>query len=249
MNPADTLDHLALGVNLDHVATLRQVRKAEYPDPLPAALLARDAGADAIVLHLREDRRHAQERDLFNCRGEVGLPLCMEMAATPEMVTIARRLKPDSCCLVPEKRRELTTEGGLKLTGAGRPELERTLKELKQAGIATSLFIEPDPILAEKALALGAEKVEFHTGRYAASEPQAAVRELEKLKVAVTAATRLGLEVHAGHGLNLDNLGPIAGLTGISTLNIGHAIVARAIMVGMKLAVLEFRQAMGRSRE
>ncbi len=232
-----------LGVNVDHVATLRQVRAASYPDPVEAALLAESAGADSITVHLREDRRHIQDRDVERLRAQVRTKLNLEMALTDAMVSIAVRLRPDDVCLVPERREELTTEGGLDVAG----QIERVraaVSRLAQAGIRVSLFVAPEAAQLEAAVASGAPVVELHTGEYAnATEAAAAGRELERLARAAQLGQRLGLQINAGHGLTLANVRPIARIPGMAELNIGHSIVARAILVGMVQAVQEMKAA------
>lgn len=228
-----------LGVNLDHVATLRQVRGVRYPDPLHAAVLAELGGADGITIHLREDRRHIQDRDLRLMREIVQTKLNLEMACTREMVKIACAVKPDQATLVPERRRELTTEGGLDV--AGELQLVReTVRKLQQAGIRVSLFIEPAPAQIRAAKAAGAELIEIHTGRYAGAEDERTeAKELERIRRAAREALRLKLEVNAGHGLHYGNTAPIAAIPGMGELNIGHSIVARAVLAGMERAVAE----------
>jgi len=232
-----------LGVNVDHVATLRQVRAVSYPDPVEAALLAESAGADSITVHLREDRRHIQDRDVERLRAQVRTKLNLEMALTDAMVSIAERLRPDDVCLVPERREELTTEGGLDVAG----QIERVraaVSRLAQAGIRVSLFVAPEAAQLEAAVASGAPVVELHTGEYAnATEAAAAGRELERLARAAQLGQRLGLQINAGHGLTLANVRPIARIPGMAELNIGHSIVARAILVGMVQAVQEMKAA------
>jgi len=232
-----------LGVNVDHVATLRQVRAVSYPDPVEAALVAESAGADSITVHLREDRRHIQDRDVERLRAQVRTKLNLEMALTDAMVSIAERLRPDDVCLVPERREELTTEGGLDVAG----QIERVraaVSRLAQAGIRVSLFVAPEAAQLEAAVASGAPVVELHTGEYAnATEAAAAGRELERLARAAQLGQRLGLQINAGHGLTLANVRPIARIPGMAELNIGHSIVARAILVGMVQAVQEMKAA------
>ena len=231
-----------LGVNVDHVATLRQTRRARYPDPVQAAVLAELAGADQITIHLREDRRHIQERDLQIMRRTVSTRLNLEMAATPEMVKIAYDVKPDLCTLVPERREELTTEGGLDVVG-GRETVRRVVKTLRDAEIEVSLFIDPDLDQVKAAHRAEAQVVEFHTGRYCDARLAAdRRRELARVLDACKAAAKLGLGVAAGHGLNYHNVGPIAAIAEIEELNIGHAIVARALLVGMERAVREMKE-------
>jgi pyridoxine 5-phosphate synthase len=226
-----------LGVNVDHVATIREARGITYPDPIIAAALAEMAGAACIVVHLREDRRHIKDRDLVILRQTVQTVLNMEMAATEEMIRIATEIKPDVATLVPERREELTTEGGLDVVG-NRPRVEATVKALKQAGITVSLFIDPDVEQIEASHGAGGDAIEIHTGLYCeATTPEAANEELKKVIVAAQRAHGLGLEVKAGHGLHYFNVRRIADIPEIVELSIGHSIVARAVMVGMEQAV------------
>jgi pyridoxine 5-phosphate synthase len=234
---------IALGVNIDHVATLRQQRHTLYPEPAQAALIAEQAGAENITLHLREDRRHIQERDVQLLRGLLQTRMNLEMAVTPEMVAFACAQRPADCCLVPERRAELTTEGGLDVVAAGGG-LRARCSELSAAGIRVALFIDPEPRQIEAARASGAPVVELHTGAYADATGAAQARELERLRRAAQLAASLGLEVHAGHGLNYQNVTPIAALPEIVELNIGHAIVARALFDGFASAVREMRALM-----
>jgi pyridoxine 5-phosphate synthase len=237
-----------LGVNVDHVATLRQSRRTTYPDPVQAAMLAELAGADQITIHLREDRRHIQERDLAVLRKTVQTRLNLEMAATQEMVKIAFETKPDSCTLVPERREELTTEGGLDVA-ANRDTLRKVVKTLKDAEIKVSIFVDPDMDQIRAAHRVEADVVEIHTGRYAdARLAQDRRRELARVVDVAKAAAKLGLEVAAGHGLNYQNVHPVAAVPEIEELNIGHAIVGHAIMVGMERAVREMRELLARAR-
>ncbi len=233
---------VALGVNVDHVATLRQARGVDYPDPVEAAHLALRGGADGITVHLREDRRHIQDRDVERLRAEVPAKLNLEMAATPEMVAIARRIRPDDVCIVPERRAELTTEGGLAVAGH-EAELGPLVRELADAGIRVSLFIDPDERQVAAAAAVGAAAVELHTGRYCEVRADAVAAELEALRRAAEDAARRGLVVNAGHGLTVPNVGPVARLPHLNELNIGHSIVARAVLIGMEAAVREMRAA------
>ena len=237
-----------LGVNVDHVATLRQSRRTNYPDPVGAAMLAELAGADQITIHLREDRRHIQERDLQIMRKTVTTRLNLEMAATQEMVKIAYEVKPDVVTLVPERREELTTEGGLDVVG-GREAVRKAVKTLRDADIQVSLFIDPDLDQVKAAHRAEAEVVEFHTGRYCDARLAAdRRRELSRLVDACKAAAKLGLVVAAGHGLSYQNVGPVAAIAEIEELNIGHSIVARAVLVGMERAVREMKELVARAR-
>jgi pyridoxine 5-phosphate synthase len=232
---------ILLGVNIDHVATLRQARGTEYPSPLEAARAAEDAGADYITLHLREDRRHIQDRDVVALRKALRTRMNLEAAVTPEMVAFARRVRPQDVCLVPERRAELTTEGGLDVAGAAR-RVGRACRELAAAGIRVSLFIDPERRQIDAALRAGAPVIELHTGGYAGAVGTGRRRrELERIRTAAEYAAGRGLRVNAGHGLNYDNVGPIAAIARIGELNIGHAIVARAVFVGLGRAVREMK--------
>ncbi len=234
---------IALGVNIDHVATLRQARHTLYPDPVLAAQIAEQAGADNITLHLREDRRHIQERDVRLLAELLSTRMNLEMAATPAMLDFAASVGPPDCCLVPERRAELTTEGGLDVVTAG-PGLAEACRRLAGAGIRVSLFIDPEPPQIDAAAALGAPIVELHTGVYADSTGQRQAQELQRLQVAARHAAAIGLEVHAGHGLNYHNVGPVAAIADIVELNIGHAIIARAVFDGLATAVRAMKAAM-----
>jgi pyridoxine 5-phosphate synthase len=232
-----------LYVNVDHVATLRQQRGTRYPDPVAAATLCELAGADGITVHLREDRRHIQDRDVRVLRETVRGVLNLEMAATDEMLRIAREVKPEFCTLVPEKREEQTTEGGLTVARGGT--LEKVVRGLTDAGIGVSLFIDPDPRVVEASAEMGVSTVELHTGDYCLAPlrgPEIA-RQLQRLELAARAAGDAGLRLGAGHGLDYGNVGPVAALPGLLELNIGHGLVARAVMIGMHAAVTELRQA------
>lgn len=234
---------IALGINIDHVATLRQVRRARYPDPVHAALLAEQAGADNITLHLREDRRHIQDADVFALAPLLQTRMNLEMANTPEMVAIACKLRPADCCLVPERRAELTTEGGLDVV-AGESALRRSGIELAAAGIRVALFIDADLAQVEAAARVGVPVVELHTGGYAESGGARQARELERLRDAAARAAQLGIQVHAGHGLHLRNVQPVAAIAQIVELNIGHSIVAQALFTGLEAAVREMKAQM-----
>lgn len=234
---------LQLGVNVDHVATLRQARGTTYPDPLEAARLCAAAGAAGITIHLREDRRHIQDRDLWAMRSHLKIRLNLEMANAPEIVAIAVKTRPDEVCLVPEKRRELTTEGGLDAVGQKKT-LRTSLARLSGAGIVVSLFIDPERRQLAAAAELGAPCVELHTGAFCDARGHQAERELKRLIDAARYAHELGLQVNAGHGINLATIGAILKIPWLETLNIGHSIVARAVLVGMREAVREMLSAM-----
>lgn len=235
---------LRLGINIDHVATLRNARGGEHPCPIRAAAAAVEAGADGITAHLREDRRHIRDRDMERLRAEVQAPLNFEMAATDEMLAIALRIQPHGVCLVPEKRAELTTEGGLDVVS-----LERTLipyvKRLQDNGSRVSLFIDANPAQVEAAKRTGARAIELHTGAYAHSPSSSLIRHLS---AAATQAAQLGLEVHAGHGLNYENVAAIAAIPEIVELNIGHFLIGEAVFVGMKESVARIRRLMDGAR-
>lgn len=238
---------IALGVNIDHVATLRQARRSRYPDPLHAALLAEQSGADSITLHLREDRRHIQDRDVAVLREALQTRMNLEMAVTEEMVRIACGARPQDCCLVPESRREITTEGGLDVR-AQAARVAEACGALAAAGIRVSLFVDPEPAQLEAALRAGAPVVELHTGAYAEAAGAARARELERLRAAARSAAALGLTVHAGHGLHYHNVAPVAAIPEIVELNIGHSIVARALFDGLAPAVREMKRLMTAAR-
>ncbi|MFA7279673.1 MAG: pyridoxine 5'-phosphate synthase [Sterolibacterium sp.] len=235
---------LELGVNIDHVATLRQARGTTYPDPVQAALLAEDCGADAITLHLREDRRHIQDRDVEVLRGKLTKRMNLEAAVTEEMLAFACRIRPQDVCLVPESRQELTTEGGLDV--AGHFDVVRAAcGRLSSAGIRVSLFIDPESVQLDAALAAGAPVVELHTGRYAdAHSAGESSHELARIRSASTYGASLGLKVNAGHGLHFGNVGVIAAIPEIAELNIGHALVAEAIFMGWEPAIRKMKQLM-----
>ena len=235
-----------LGVNVDHVATLRQARRAAYPDPVAAAMLAELGGADQITVHLREDRRHVQDRDLEVLRKTVTTRLNLEMAATPEMVKIAHELRPDQVTLVPERRDELTTEGGLDVV-RGRDTVARVVKTLRDADVMVSVFIDPDPDQVKAAVRVEAHAIEIHTGRYCDARLSGdRRRELSRVVDAAKTGAKLGLQVAAGHGLNYQNVLPVLPIREIEELNIGHAIVARARPVGMVRAVREMKELLSR---
>jgi len=239
---------LLLGVNIDHVATVRQARGTSYPDPVHAALLAEQAGADGITVHLREDRRHIQERDVRLLRETVQTKLNLEMALTGPMLALAEALRPQDCCIVPERREELTTEGGLDVRGQ-QDRVREGCARLAAAGIRVSLFIDPEPAQVDAAAAVGAPVVELHTGRYAeAPTPEARRHELDTLAMAARHAAAAGLQVNAGHGLSYRNVHAVAALAALTELNIGHAIVARALLDGMSEAVAGMKRLMERAR-
>lgn len=235
---------IKLGVNIDHVATLRQTRGTRYPDPIQAAVEAEKAGADAITLHLREDRRHIQEADVEMLRQLIQTRMNLEMAVADEIVAFACRLRPHECCLVPERRQELTTEGGLDVIG-GFKKISQVCAKLATAGVRVSLFVDADPGQIEAAARTGAPVIEIHTGHYADAEPGDAVRrELARIEQAVQQGRSLKLQINAGHGLHYDNVQAIAAIPGISELNIGHAIIARALFTGLAEAVREMKRLM-----
>lgn len=238
---------LKLGVNIDHSATVRQARGVSYPDPVEVALLAEKGGADFITAHLREDRRHIQDHDIERLQQQLSSHLNLEMAVTPEMVDIACRVQPRDACLVPEKREELTTEGGLDAAGQRR-KVGEACRRLADAGIRVSLFIDADRRQIDAAAAIGAPVIELHTGGYANADARRAVTELERIGESVEYARKAGLRVNAGHGLTLGNVAAVAEMEGIEELNIGHSIVARSIYVGMEAAVREMRAAMQSAR-
>ena len=241
-------DHLRLGVNIDHVATVRNARGAGYPDPVRAGLLAAEAGADGITAHLREDRRHITDDDIARLSAELTIPLNLEMAATDEMLGIALRHRPHAACIVPEKREELTTEGGLDAAGQF-ARLAPMVAALLDAGIRVSLFVEPDAAQIDAAIRLGAPVVELRTGRYAEIEGEARTAELRRLSDAAALAAKNGIEVHAGHGLTFDNVGPIAAIPQVRELNIGHFLVGEALFVGLGDAVRRMREEMDTARD
>lgn len=239
---------LRLGVNIDHVATIRNARGGNLPDPVRAAALAKAAGADGITAHLREDRRHIRDEDMKRLREDVDLPLNFEMAATDEMLAIALETKPHAVCLVPEKREERTTEGGLDVVG-GHNHLKRFVSYLKDAGIRVSLFIEASKDQLDAAKSLGAPVVEIHTGAYCDAETDAdRNRELERIRTAVKYGASVGLEVHAGHGLNYETVKPIAAMPEVAELNIGHFLIGEAVFVGLDVAIAEMRRLMDEAR-
>jgi len=238
---------ISLGVNIDHVATLRQARRGRYPDPVHAALAAETAGADSITLHLREDRRHIQDHDVRTLRGLLQTRMNLELAVTDEMLAIAAEVRPADGCFVPERRQEITTEGGLDVAAQAARVRDATT-HLRQAGVRVALFIDPDPRQVEAAAHAGAPVIELHTGAYAQAAGAQAATELERLRAAARLGAGLGLEVHAGHGLNYHNVRPVAALPEIVELNIGHALIAHALFVGLSAAVREMKALMAAAR-
>ena len=239
---------ILLGVNIDHVATLRQSRGTRFPDPVQAAIEAEQAGADGITLHLREDRRHIQERDVELLRGILQTRMNLEMAVTDEMLVIAERVRPQHCCLVPERRQELTTEGGLNVVGQV-DRIRDACRRLREADVEVSLFIDADPAQIEAAASAGTPVVEIHTGHYAdAADGADRENEYRRVVKAVEYGRQCGLQVNAGHGLHYHNVQPIAAIPGLVELNIGHAIVARALFTGFQEAVREMKRMMIEAR-
>ncbi|MEO1038015.1 MAG: pyridoxine 5'-phosphate synthase [Pseudomonadota bacterium] len=242
---------LRLGLNIDHVATIRNARGGDHPDPARAAAMAMDAGADGLTVHLREDRRHIRDGDLDAIRAACALPINLEMAATDEMCAIAERFRPHAACLVPERREERTTEGGLDVAGLHNS-ITPIARRLQDAGCRVSLFIEPDPVQIAVAEVLGAPVVELHTGKYAElwneGGLEAASDELERLRLAAGEAARRGIEPHAGHGLTFDNVKPVAAIAELAELNIGHFLVGEAIFTGLETAVKRMRALMDEAR-
>lgn len=242
------MHELLLGVNIDHVATLRQARGTSYPDPLQAAQMAERAGADSVTVHLREDRRHIQDRDVFLLREVMRVPMNLEMAVTDEMIAVATNARPAYCCFVPERREELTTEGGLDVAGE-KTRVARACERLAEAGIRVSLFINAEAAQLKAACECKAPAVELHTGAYAdAATVQERERELNRLREAAKLGADLGLQVNAGHGLNYQNVAAIAALPEVRELNIGHSIVARAVFTGLEEAIREMRRLMREAR-
>ena len=243
--PSD--EKLRLGVNIDHVATIRNARGGDHPDPIQAAHMAMRAGADSIVAHLREDRRHISDDDIERLLQNVDFPLNLEMAATDEMLTIATNHAPPSACIVPERREERTTEGGLDVV-SGQNHLSRFVSQLGSAGVRVSLFIEPDRRQMDAAVAVGASVVELHTGAFCNAQGQRKVMLLEKIVDAAVYGTRIGLEIHAGHGLSLENVRSVAAIREVVELNIGHHIVGEAIFSGLEDSIRRMRAAMDSAR-
>jgi len=234
---------LKLGVNIDHVATLRQARGTTYPDVVEAGMICARSGAHGITVHLREDRRHIQDRDVFELRKALPVSLNLEMANIPEIVRIALKVRPDEVCLVPEKRMELTTEGGLNVAGQVKT-LERTVRSLNEAGIVVSMFVEADKRQLEACSRIGATYVELHTGTFCGASGRTARAELNRLATGASYAHELGLKVNAGHGINLGNMAGILGIPHLDTLNIGHSIVSDALFIGLEGAVVSFLKVM-----
>jgi len=245
---ASAAQHLRLGVNIDHVATIRNARGGRLPDPVRAARLAAAAGADGITAHLREDRRHISDEDISRLAREIDLPLNLEMAATEEMLAIALAHKPHACCLVPEKREEKTTEGGLDVA-VGHRLLAPYIRHLVDAGIRVSLFVDPEEVQLAVAKALGAQVVELHTGSYCDAEGAAQAAELDRIRRAADVAARLGLECHAGHGLSFETVKPVAAIPTIVELNIGHFLVGEAIFIGLEASIRHMRRLMDEARQ
>ena len=243
----NTQPKLELGINIDHVATLRNARGTVYPDPLKAAHLAEEAGADLITLHLREDRRHIKDADLLALRPLIQTRMNLECAVTPEMINIACRVQPHDVCLVPEKREEVTTEGGLDVLGHYEV-VKAATTQLKNAGIRVSLFIDPEEKQIQAAKEVGATVVELHTGRYADLSGEQQAQELERIRKAAQYAKSIGLRVNAGHGLHEGNVMPVAAIAELSELNIGHAIVAEALFKGWQKAIIDMKTLMAKGR-
>ena len=239
--------YLRLGVNIDHVATIRNARGGAHPDPVRAARIAARAGADGITAHLREDRRHMTDDDISRLVDDIELPLNLEMASTEEMLAIALRYKPEAACVVPEKRQERTTEGGLDVV-AGRAQLQPVVERLSEAGIRVSLFIEPEIAQMEAAVSVGAPVVELHTGSYCNADGTERQKEFERIVSAAAYADRLGLECHAGHGLSFDTVAPISTIPELVELNIGHFLIGEAIFGGLESAIRRIRALMDKAR-
>ena len=251
MNQLGATKPIRLGVNIDHVATIRNARGGPHPDPVRAALLVAASGADSITAHLREDRRHIRDDDMRRLKAEIGLPLNFEMAATAEMLQFCTQVQPHACCIVPENRNEQTTEGGLDVVGQHNF-IAPFVRELTDAKIRVSLFVDPEPAQIEAAKSAGAPVIEIHTGAYyeatAATEPARIKSELEKIRAAASLADKIGLEVHAGHGLTFLNVQPVAAIPEIVELNIGHFLVGEAVFMGLDEAVKEMKRLMNDAR-
>ena len=238
---------IALGINIDHVATIRQARRGRFPDPVHAALTAEMAGADSITLHLREDRRHIQDNDVHVLRGLLKTHMNLEMAVTEEMLTIATQVRPQDCCLVPERRAEVTTEGGLDVASQV-ARMKDAVARLGASGIRVALFIDPDPRQIDAAAHAGAPAIELHTGAYAETSGSRQATELERLRAGARQAAALGIIVHAGHGLDYHNVQPVAAINEIVELNIGHSIVSRAVFDGLSVAIRDMKALMAAAR-
>jgi pyridoxine 5-phosphate synthase len=241
------MEKLRLGVNIDHVATIRNARGGAHPDPVRAAQMAASVGADGITAHLREDRRHISDADIFRLKAAIELPLNLEMAATPEMLDIALKTRPNACCIVPEKRQEITTEGGLDVVRDSeylKPYVDRLLDE----NIRVSIFVDPEANQIEAAHALKATIVEIHTGMYCHATGQSQLKELKRIQAAAALSHTLGMECHAGHGISFDTVGPIAAIPQIVELNIGHFLIGEAIFTGLENAIFEMRRRMDAAR-
>ncbi len=238
---------IALGINIDHVATIRQARRGRFPDPVHAALTAEMAGADSITLHLREDRRHIQDNDVHVLRGLLKTHMNLEMAVTDEMLTIASQVRPQDCCLVPERRAEITTEGGLDVAGQV-ARMKDAVARLGASRIRVALFIDPDSRQIDAAAHAGAHAIELHTGAYAETTGSRQATELERLRAGARQAAALGIVVHAGHGLDYHNVQPVAAINEIVELNIGHAIISRAVFDGLSVAIRDMRALMAAAR-
>jgi pyridoxine 5-phosphate synthase len=239
--------HLRLGINVDHVATIRNARGGSHPCPVRAAQLVRAAGGDGITAHLREDRRHIVDRDIERLAAEVDLPLNLEMAASDAMLAVALNVRPHACCLVPERREERTTESGLDVAGH-QDQIGRITRALTAAGVRVSLFVDADPRQLEAAKRVEAPVVELHTGTYCDASPNEQPRELQRLVAAARLCGELGLECHAGHGLTYDNVKPVAAIAGVAELNIGHFLIGEAVFVGFHAAVERMRELMNEAR-
>ena len=252
MSTKQTIPYLRLGVNIDHVATIRNARGGRHPDPVRAALMAADSGAEGLTAHLREDRRHISDFDIARLRQEVPLPLNLEMAATDEMLAIALMHEPNACCIVPEKREEVTTEGGLDVVG-GHNQLKHFIDEIKSRQIKVSLFVDPDMSQIDAAASLGADIVELHTGAFCeaheAREMKTKEFELERIRAAAIYGNDIGLEMHAGHGLTFDTVEDVAVMPELHELNIGHFLIGEAIFLGLPVAIREMRKRMDSARE
>lgn len=239
--------HQRLGINIDHVATVRNARGSNYPDPVRAAIIAEKSGADGITAHLREDRRHISDDDISRLKQQISVPLNMEMAATDEMLEIALRTKPNACCIVPEKRKEVTTEGGLDVVGQHNY-LKKYIDDIKSAGILVSLFVDPDIEQIDKSYRLGADIVELHVGSYCDSKGKEKEKYLKEIQEAAKYCNKIGIECHAGHGITFDNVKNISAIDNIVELNIGHFLISEAIFLGLEPAIRKMRKLMNEAR-